>query len=110
MLCWAAATWFAWLYFEGALADAPASARSEISTVPERMANVAAMVAKYTDLVATLPGRVAEMLAQEIGLQVIHPGITLPRVPMGLCWHERSHTDAANKWLRSVFRRLFADY
>ena len=36
--------------------------------------------------------------------------IPLPRIPMGLCWHERSHTDAANKWLRSVFRRLFADY
>jgi DNA-binding transcriptional LysR family regulator len=76
--------------------------------VPSFMA--AAMVAKYTDLVATLPGRVAEMLAQEIGLQVIHPAIPLPRIPMGLCWHERSHTDAANKWLRSVFRRLFADY
>jgi DNA-binding transcriptional LysR family regulator len=69
----------------------------------------AAMVAKYTDAVATLPSRVGEMLAEELGLQLVRPPLPLPRVPIGLYWHERSHRDPANKWLRGLFQRLFAD-
>jgi DNA-binding transcriptional LysR family regulator len=67
------------------------------------------MVAKYTDAVATLPQRVGTMLAEELGLQLVRPPLALPRVPIGLFWHERSHRDPANKWLRAVFRRLFSD-
>jgi DNA-binding transcriptional LysR family regulator len=69
----------------------------------------AAMVAKYTDAVATLPSRVGEMLAKELGLQLVRSPLPLPRVPIGLYWHERSHRDPANKWLRGLFQRLFAD-
>jgi DNA-binding transcriptional LysR family regulator len=69
----------------------------------------AAMVAKYTDAVATLPLRVGTMLAEELGLQLVRPPLALPRVPIGLFWHERSHRDPANKWLRAVFHRLFSD-
>jgi DNA-binding transcriptional LysR family regulator len=69
----------------------------------------AAMVAKYTDLVATLPLRVGTMLAEELGLQLVRPPLALPRVAIGLFWHERSHRDPANKWLRAVFHRLFTE-
>jgi hypothetical protein len=54
LVCWAAATWLVWLYFEGALADAPACALSDTSTAPERMASVPAMVAKYLDIAASI--------------------------------------------------------
>ena len=57
----------------------------------------AAMVAKYTDAVATLPLRVGTMLAEELGLQLVRPPLALPRVPIGLFWYERSHRDPANK-------------
>jgi DNA-binding transcriptional LysR family regulator len=67
------------------------------------------MVAKHTDAVATLPAHVGAMLAQELQLQLVRPPLALPRVPIGLYWHERSHRDPANKWLRSVFQRLFSD-
>jgi DNA-binding transcriptional LysR family regulator len=69
----------------------------------------AAMVTKYTDTVATLPSRVGTMLAQELQLQLVRPPLALPRVPIGLYWHERSHRDPANKWLRALFQRLFND-
>jgi DNA-binding transcriptional LysR family regulator len=69
----------------------------------------AALVAKHSDAVATLPARVGRMLAQELGLQLIHAPLTMPRIPIGLCWHERSHRDPANQWLRSLFHRLFSD-
>lgn len=69
----------------------------------------AAMVAKYTDAVATLPARVGTMLAQELTLQLVRPPLVLPQVSIGLYWHERSHRDPANKWLRALFHRLFSD-
>jgi DNA-binding transcriptional LysR family regulator len=69
----------------------------------------AALVAKHSDVVATLPARLSNMLAEELGLQLIQPPLTMPRIPIGLCWHERSHRDPANQWLRSLFYRLFSD-
>jgi DNA-binding transcriptional LysR family regulator len=69
----------------------------------------AAMVAKYTDAVATLPARVGTMLAQELSLQLVRPPLVLPQMSIGLYWHERSHRDPANKWLRALFNRLFSD-
>jgi DNA-binding transcriptional LysR family regulator len=69
----------------------------------------AALVAKHSDVVATLPSRLANMLADELGLKLIHPPLAIPRIPIGLCWHERSHRDPANQWLRSLFYRLFSD-
>jgi DNA-binding transcriptional LysR family regulator len=69
----------------------------------------AALVAKHSDVVATLPARFAHMLAQELGLQLIRPPLTLPSVDFGLYWHESSHRDPANKWLRSLFQRIFSD-
>jgi DNA-binding transcriptional LysR family regulator len=68
----------------------------------------AAMVAKHTDAVATLPSRVAEMLAGELGLQLVRTPLALPRLPIGLYWHERAHRDAGNKWMRALFYRLFS--
>ena len=44
---WFEAACCARAYFEGALADAPASARSDTTSAPERMASVPAMVARY---------------------------------------------------------------
>lgn len=41
-----AATWLGWPYFEGALADAPASAWPEPSSIAARIANAPVMVAR----------------------------------------------------------------
>jgi DNA-binding transcriptional LysR family regulator len=69
----------------------------------------AALVAKHSDAIATMPERAGAMLAQELGLQLVRPPLALPRIVIGLCWHEGSHRDPANVWLRSLFHRLFSD-
>jgi DNA-binding transcriptional LysR family regulator len=67
----------------------------------------AAVLAKHTDAVATLPASVATVLAQDLDLQIITPPIKLPRIDIFQYWHERFHRDPGNQWIRSVFRTLF---
>jgi DNA-binding transcriptional LysR family regulator len=67
----------------------------------------AAVVARYSDAVATLPGSVAAALAEDLGLAVLDPPIKLPRIEIYQYWHERFHRDPGNQWIRRVFARLF---
>jgi DNA-binding transcriptional LysR family regulator len=67
----------------------------------------AAVLAKHTDAIATLPMSVATALAEDLNLQVIAPPIKLPRINIFQYWHERFHRDPGNQWIRSVFRDLF---
>ena len=67
----------------------------------------AAFVVKQTDAVATLPMTLASVLASDLGLQLVTPPIKLPRIEICQYWHERFHRDPGNKWIRSVFARLF---
>jgi len=67
----------------------------------------AAVLAKHTDAIATLPMSVAAVLAQDLDLQIITPPLRLPRIDIYQYWHERFHRDPANQWIRSVFKALF---
>jgi DNA-binding transcriptional LysR family regulator len=67
----------------------------------------AAVVAKHTDAVATLPLSVAAVLAKDLDLQVITPPIKLPKIDIYQYWHERFHRDPGNQWIRSIFKSLF---
>ena len=67
----------------------------------------AAVLAKQTDAVATLPLSVATALADDLDLQIIMPPIKLPRIDIFQYWHARFHTDPANQWIRTVFKTLF---
>jgi DNA-binding transcriptional LysR family regulator len=67
----------------------------------------AAIVAKETDAVATLPLSVATVLADDLGLQVITPPLKLPRIDIYQYWHDRFHRDPGNQWIRSIFKSLF---
>jgi DNA-binding transcriptional LysR family regulator len=67
----------------------------------------AAIVAKHTDAVATLPLSIATVLADDLDLQVINPPIRLPRIEIFQYWHQRFHREPGNQWIRSVFAKLF---
>jgi DNA-binding transcriptional LysR family regulator len=67
----------------------------------------AAIVAKHTDAVATLPYSIATVLGQDLDLKLITPPIKLPRIEIAQYWHERFHRDPGNQWIRGVFRTLF---
>lgn len=64
----------------------------------------AAHIALHTDAIATIPLRLARPLARDLGLVLAHLPIDLPPVHLALYWHERSHRDPANVWLRAFVR------
>jgi DNA-binding transcriptional LysR family regulator len=68
----------------------------------------AAIVAKHTNAVATLPLSVATVLAEDLDLQMITPPLKLPKIDIYQYWHDRLHRDPANQWIRSIFKSLFS--
>ena len=55
-----------------------------------------------TDLVATLPRRVALSFARHQQLQLLPPPLPLPGFSVAMRWHRSSETAPACQWLRSV--------
>jgi DNA-binding transcriptional LysR family regulator len=60
-----------------------------------------------TDLIATVPERLADRLIDPFGLaKVPHPA-KLPEIAINLFWHAKYHREPANRWLRGVVFELF---
>jgi DNA-binding transcriptional LysR family regulator len=68
----------------------------------------AAVVAKHTDAVVTLPSPLAEVLARELDLELVKPPLRLPHFEVAQYWHERFHREAGNQWFRSVLHQRFS--
>lgn len=75
-------------------------AREVATTVPTFVA--AAAVAAGTDLVATLPRGLADVLASRLGLRVLAGPIPRHTVTMYLSWHDRTHADAGMAHFRAL--------
>lgn len=67
----------------------------------------AAVIAKHTNAVATLPMSIATVLAEDLNLEIIRPPIRLPKIDIYQYWHSRFHREPGNKWIRGVFSGLF---
>ena len=67
----------------------------------------AAVIAKHTDAIATLPLSIATVLAEDLNLEIIRPPIKLPKIEIFQYWHSRFHREPGNKWIRSIFSDLF---
>lgn len=66
-------------------------------------------ILQHSDLIATVPRRLADRLVEPFGLsQVPHPA-KLPDVAINVFWHAKYHRAPANRWLRGVVFDLFAD-
>lgn len=63
---------------------------------------VAPLVVASTDLVATVPARVAGALAAAIGLVAVRPPMEVARFTVAQVWHERNHHDHGHRWLRQT--------
>ena len=53
-----------------------------------------------SDLVATLPRQIGELLARNAGLRVLACPFPVPPFTVKQHWHARFHQDPANRWLR----------
>ena len=62
-----------------------------------------------TDMVATVPERLAERLSAPFGLTYLPHPVKLPEVAINLFWHAKVHRSPAHQWLRDVVFDLFAD-
>jgi DNA-binding transcriptional LysR family regulator len=61
-----------------------------------------------TDLIATVPARMAAISAGDPALRVIRAPDVFGRFRYLMAWHPRMNTDAAHLWLRSVVREAAA--
>lgn len=69
---------------------------------------IGALVAQ-TDLMITIPARVAETLVRIADVKALKPPFELPGFAIKQHWHERYQHDPSNKWLRSVIADLFLE-
>lgn len=68
---------------------------------------VAAPILARTDLLLTLPERVARDLAAHFPLRQLPPPMELPPFAMYQVWHDRHDQDPAHRWLRDRITRAF---
>ena len=69
---------------------------------------VVPMVLERTDLLLTLPSRVARVYEQGGRFKSLPPPVTIPPADVGVHWHERFDRDPGNRWLRELILELFA--
>jgi len=65
-------------------------------------------ILRSTDLVATVPERLAIHLAEPFDLTYLPHPVRLPEVAINVFWHAKAHRSLANQWLRGVIFDLFA--
>ena len=70
---------------------------------------VVPMVLERTDLILTLPARVARVFERRGSLKALPPPVPVPPAEVAMHWHERFDADAGNRWLREQLASLFAD-
>lgn len=70
---------------------------------------VVPMILARTELIVTLPSRVAAVFAQLGRFKVLALPIDIPSFEVRLHWHQRFHQDPANRWLREVMAELYAE-
>ncbi len=60
-----------------------------------------AFLASRTDGVATLPLKLAEFLAGDLGLELFEPPLGLEPIGIDQFWHERMQQDRGHRWFRA---------
>jgi DNA-binding transcriptional LysR family regulator len=66
-------------------------------------------ILQSTNLVATVPERLAERMEKPFGLKYVPHPVKLPQFAINLFWHAKYHKDPANQWLRGLLFEMHAD-
>jgi DNA-binding transcriptional LysR family regulator len=82
-------------------------ARKVVLTVPHYVA--VGHILHDSDLVATVPERLAQALVEPFGLSYVRNPAKLPEIAISLFWHGRYHKDPAITWLRSLIVLLHGE-
>jgi DNA-binding transcriptional LysR family regulator len=65
-------------------------------------------ILQSSDLLATVPERLAQGLAHPFGLTYVAHPARLPEIAINAFWHAKVHRSPANQWLRGLVFELFA--
>lgn len=82
------------------LIDGNSQQRKIKLTVPHFVA--VGHILQSTDMVATVPERLAQRMAEPFGLVYVNHPVKLPEIAINLFWHAKYHKDPANQWLRGL--------
>ncbi len=66
----------------------------------------AALVVEHTDLILTIPERLADVLKGRADVRIFPVPFQLPPYDVKQHWHERFHNDPGSQWLRRVITEL----
>jgi DNA-binding transcriptional LysR family regulator len=67
------------------------------------------MIVADSDLLAVVPGRLAEAFKSRLPIKVMPPPVPIPSYDIRIHWHERYDRDPAIQWMRRAFVGLFAN-
>ena len=81
--------------------------RNVLLTVPHFVA--VGHILHHSDMVATVPERLAQTLVGPFDLTYVSHPATLPEIAINMFWHAKYHKDPANEWLRGLVFRIHAD-
>jgi DNA-binding transcriptional LysR family regulator len=81
--------------------------RDVVLTVPHFVA--VGHILHHSDLVATVPERLAKALVGPFGLAYVGHPATLPEIAINVFWHAKFHKDPANVWMRELVFRIHTD-
>ena len=70
---------------------------------------VVPLIIAGTDLIVSVPSRVAGATARLVNARVHPLPIPIPSFDVSIYWHERVENDGANRWLRAALAKLFGD-
>lgn len=93
-------------FVDGILAEHGLERRVAV-TVPHFL--VAPLVVATTDLIATLPVRLAQRCAASADLVALEPPFAQHYLPVAMLWSERTAQDPGHEWLRSTLAEVAAE-
>jgi DNA-binding transcriptional LysR family regulator len=70
--------------------------------------HVLPMLVANSDLLAVVPGRLADAFAARARIKTLPLPVAIPQFDICIHWHERYHHDPAIRWMRRAFVDLFA--
>jgi DNA-binding transcriptional LysR family regulator len=70
---------------------------------------VVPMILERTELVVTVPSRVAAVFARTGNFKVLKLPVDMPSFEVRLHWHQRFNQDPANRWLRKLMTELYLE-
>jgi DNA-binding transcriptional LysR family regulator len=70
---------------------------------------VVPMILERSDLILTLPARVARVYERRGKFKSLPPPVPIPPADVAVHWHERFERDPGNRWLREMVTELFTE-